>query len=38
MREQEKVRRQEDISEAFARAGVLFICTVLGVLVGMVFI
>ena len=38
MNEREKVRRQEEIAEAFARAGVLFICTVLGVLVGMVFI
>ena len=35
MREQEKIRRQKDISEAFARAGVLIICIVLGALVGM---
>jgi len=35
MREREKIQRQKDISEAFAMAGVLFICTVLGVLVGM---
>ena len=38
MKEREKIQRQKDISEAFARAGVLFICTVLGVLVGMAFI
>lgn len=35
MREQEKIRRQEDISEAFAMVGVLIICIVLGALVGM---
>lgn len=38
MKEREKIRKQEEIAEAFARAGVLFICAVLGVLVGMVFI
>jgi hypothetical protein len=38
MNKREKIRRQEDISEAFAMAGVLIICTVLGVLVGMAFI
>ena len=38
MNEREKIRRQEDIAEAFARAGVLLICIVLGVLTGMVFI
>ena len=38
MREQEKIRRQEDIAEAFAKAGVLIICIVLGVLTGMAFI
>lgn len=38
MKEREKIQRQKDISEAFAMAGVLFICTVLGVVVGMVFI
>tara|TARA_R100000995_G_C3479822_1_gene123192 strand:+ start:1528 stop:1644 length:117 start_codon:yes stop_codon:yes gene_type:complete len=38
MNKREKIRRQEEISEAFARAGVLFICTVLGLVVGMVFI
>ena len=38
MNEREKIRRQEDISEAFAMAGVLIICIVLGVLTGMAFI
>lgn len=35
MKEREKIRRQEEIAEAFARAGVLIICIVLGALVGM---
>ena len=38
MNEKEKIQRQKDISEAFAMAGGLIICTVLGVLVGMAFI
>tara|TARA_R100000458_G_C8272483_1_gene247341 strand:- start:1482 stop:1628 length:147 start_codon:yes stop_codon:yes gene_type:complete len=38
MNEREKIRRQEEIAEAFAIAGVLFICTVLGVLCGLAFI
>tara|TARA_B100000519_G_C13830409_1_gene244683 strand:+ start:193 stop:339 length:147 start_codon:yes stop_codon:yes gene_type:complete len=38
MNEREKIRRQEDIAEAFAKVGVLLICIVLGVLTGMAFI
>ena len=35
MNEREKIQRQEEIAEAFARAGVLIICIVLRALVGM---